>query len=233
MFYLFFGSDQIKVRQEAHDFIDSVREEEQVLVKVDSDEYENGQLLNLSSGVVLFGLPPLYVIDTPSLNDTFYEELLNQLGDLSASAQTFIIIETDLNAQDKKTFAKHAKKINEYKKATATRFNAFSLADALARKDKRLLWILLQEARQNNLSAEEIIGILWWQIKTIRLAARTKTAVEAGVKEFPYNKAKRALAAFKKGELEKISAKLLSLYHDGHSGKKNIDLALEEWVLSI
>ena len=35
----------------------------------------------------------------------------------------------------------------------------------------------------------------------------------------------------KYGELETLSLQLLKLYHDGHAGKCDIDLALEEWVL--
>jgi len=31
--------------------------------------------------------------------------------------------------------------------------------------------------------------------------------------------------------LENLSFKLLQLYHDGHRGECDIDLALEEWVL--
>ena len=38
---------------------------------------------------------------------------------------------------------------------------------------------------------------------------------------------------FKEGELEALSRSLLALYHDGHGGKKDIDLALEKWTLTI
>lgn len=233
MYSLFYGNDQVKVRQEAHDYISSVLNKDQILVKVEAGEYEKGQLANLSSGVVLFGLPPVYLLDTPSADPVFYDELLEQLEVLSESGQEFVIIESVLTAKDKKVFDKYSGKINEFKKTAEDRFNVFAMADALSRKDKRLLWVLLQEARQVNLATEEIIGVLWWQLKTLRLAKLTKSAVEAGVKDFPYNKAKRALSNFREGELENISAKLLKLYHDGHSGRRDIDLALEEWVLTI
>jgi hypothetical protein len=91
--------------------------------------------------------------------------------------------------------------------------------------------MLLQEALREGAQAEEIIGILWWQLKMLRLAAKTKTAAEAGVKDFPYNKAKRALAGFKSGEVDTLARSLLALYHDGHAGKRYINVALEEWVL--
>nr|MBP7119590.1 hypothetical protein [Candidatus Woesebacteria bacterium] len=158
--------------------------------------------------------------------------LLENLESLATSTETFVVIEKDLNASDKKQFAKQTDNLNEYKKVgTETKFNVFAMAEALVNKDKRQLWVLLQEAKRNGLSAEEIIGTLWWQLKTLRLAMLTKSAEEAGVKDFPYNKAKRALKNFKDDEIETLSFKLLNLYHAGHAGKCDIDLALEEWVL--
>ena len=123
--------------------------------------------------------------------------------------------------------------MEEYKAAAAERFNAFGMADSLSRKDKKTLWLQLQDAKQANLSAEEIIGTLWWQLKSMRLAKNTNSAAEAGMKDFPYNKAKRALSAFKDGELESLSRGLLTVYHEGHLGKVDIDIALERWMLTL
>ena len=232
MLTVFYGNDQIKVRSEAHKYIDSLIKGEQTVVRIESDNYETGQLLNLSSTTVLFGVSPIYLIDTLSNQADSYEELLETLESLATSTENFVVIEKDLNASDKKQFTKYSENLNEYKKAgVETRFNVFAMAEALVNKDKRQLWVLLQEAKRNGLSAEEIIGTLWWQLKTLRLAMLTKSAEEAGVKDFPYNKAKRSLKNFKDGEIESLSFKLLNLYHDGHVGKCDIDLALEEWVL--
>jgi hypothetical protein len=52
------------------------------------------------------------------------------------------------------------------------------------------------------------------------------------MKDFPYNKAKRSLTKFTPGDVTTLSQSLLELYHDGHGGIRDIDLALEEWVLS-
>jgi len=103
----------------------------------------------------------------------------------------------------------------------------------LANKDKKSLWLLFCEAKRNGLSGEEIIGTLWWQLKSLRLAAMTNSASEAGMKDFTYNKAKRALRNFRDGELETLSHSLLLAYHDGHGGIRDIDYALEEWVLGL
>ena len=93
--------------------------------------------------------------------------------------------------------------------------------------------MLLQEANAASLRPEEIIGMLWWQLKALRLAKITRTAEEAGMKEYPYKKAKQSLGLFKDGEVEQLSHSLLELYHDAHQGKRDMDLALEEWVLRV
>jgi hypothetical protein len=60
-----------------------------------------------------------------------------------------------------------------------------------------------------------------------------RTADEAGMKSYPFDKAKKSLRNFKSGELETLSRDLLRVYHDGHGGIKDIEIGLEEWVLGI
>jgi 16S rRNA U1498 N3-methylase RsmE len=107
------------------------------------------------------------------------------------------------------------------------------MADALLARDKKTLWILLQEAHMKEVASEEIIGVLWWQLKTLRLTYVTSTASEAGVKDFPYNKAKRAHSKFTQTDADRLSRTLLAVYHDSHSGRRDMTSALEEWVLKI
>jgi DNA polymerase III delta subunit len=190
-----------------------------------------GRLTSLAESVSLFSGTQVYLVDTPSTDDRFFAEVINEAQILQGSPHYFIVIENSLVAADKKILAKVATTIEEFKAGTVERFNMFALADALVRKDRKTLWMLLQEALREGAQAEEIIGILWWQLKMLRLAAKTKTAAEAGVKDFPYNKAKRALAGFKSGEVDTLARSLLALYHDGHAGKRYINVALEEWVL--
>jgi hypothetical protein len=150
---------------------------------------------------------------------------------MSESQNTFLILEGALLAPVKKSYAKHAASSEEFIAVKNERFNTFAMADALAQKDRRQLWVLLQNAKREGLAAEEIIGMLWWQLKALRLADVTSNAAQAGMKDFPYNKAKRSLAKFAPGEVIKNSHTLLELYHDGHAGLRDIDLALEQWVL--
>lgn len=233
MLHVFFGNNTIAVRNNAYAFAMPYEEDGVKLVRIDADSYQAGMIVDVAGSMSLFGEKSIYLIDTPSVSADFYEEVTGLLPALKESANTFVIIESSLLAAPKKLFQKHADSIEEITADKASSFNVFALADSLSRKDKKTLWLGLCDAKLTGLSAEEIIGTLWWQLKTLRLASLTRSASEAGMKDFPYTKAKRALSTFKEGEIEALSASLLALYHEGHMGEVDIDFALEKWALTI
>ncbi len=235
MLIVFYGANEVKVREALSNQLDSLKDTDpsMVVIRVEAETYLPGQLASLVGATSLFGEKYVYVLDTPSQAEGFSAEVEAMASDLASSSQTFIVVEKGLLVGPKKILTAHATSITEYKNEGGEVFNPFQLADVLLQKDKRALWLLLQEAMKNDLPAEEIIGVLWWQIKTLRLAMLTKSAGEAGIKDFPYNKAKKAIGNFKSGEIEGLALSLLTLYHDGHAGERDIDLALEGWVLSL
>jgi DNA polymerase III delta subunit len=232
MLKLYFGTDRQKVRDAATSFFEAGAAPDATITTLDAQSFVSGQITDALGAASLFGGEEWFVIDTPSANADLAEEVKNSLKEMSESANTFVILEGALLAPAKKSYAKYADSSEEFTADKAERFNTFAMADALAQKDRRQLWVLLQAAKSNGQSAEEIIGILWWQLKALRLAGVTNTASEAGMKDFPYNKAKRSLTKFAPGDVTSLSQSLLELYHDGHGGIRDIDLALEEWVLS-
>lgn len=233
MLVVFFGSDRKKVRDGATSFIDAKMPEDAQLTTIESADFTIGQVADELGATSLFGGSEWYVFDTPSDSVEFDEEVKKSLAEMKESRNTFVILEGVLLAPAKKAYGKYADNVTEFMASQVERFNAFALAEALAKKDKRRLWLLLQEARLNGLRDEEIVGILWWQLKALRLAANTKSALEAGMKEFPYNKAKQALRTFKTEEVVALSHSLLELYHAGHGGVRDMDTALEQWVLEL
>lgn len=112
-------------------------------------------------------------------------------------------------------------------------FNIFSLTDAIGSRNKKEAWVLYQKALASGMVAEEIFWKVMWTIKTMLLAKRTKTAEEAEMKTFPYNKAKSNLKNFKEGELEKISENLVIGYHNARRGIGEIDTLIEKILLGL
>lgn len=228
MLEVFYGTDTALVRSRAHEHIQN-----DAPIIIDGDTYQAGMVAEAVESVSLFGGTSTYVLDTPSGDEAFANEVLDNLPNVAASVHRFVVIEGALLAAQKKQYSAHAETIEEFKRESGPAFNVFSLADALCRKDKKTLWLLLNEGYRAGLSGEEIAGTLWWQLKTLRLAAVTASAEEAGMKSFPYSKAKRALSAFAEGELTTLSQSLLACYHNARLGKLELDLALERWVLSL
>lgn len=232
MLAVFYGNDTVKVRQEALDFAE--REGNGTSVNlIEAHTYEAGMVAALAGAVSLFGGREVYVLDTPSENVGFFEAVVGGAKLLHDSPHVFVLIEKALLVDPKKKLTKHADVMEEYKAVAAERFNSFSLADALAKRDKKLLWMLWHQALFKQISPEEIAGVLWWQLKTLRLSAIGTSAAAVGLKDFPYQKAKRALAAFKPGELESLSRSLLALVHESRLGRQDIAISLERWILRI
>ncbi len=233
MLHLYYGNDTIVVRQKAHDFAAVLEKDGVKIERIDAENYAEGVFADVVGATSLFGEQTLYIIDTPSQKKEIYDDVIEHLEQFAQSDNTFVVIEEALLAPQKKKFQKYTEFLQEHKKKADERFNVFGMADSLSSKNKKMLWMQLQDAKQAGLSAEEIIGTLWWQLKTLRLAKITSSAAEAGMKDFPYNKAKRSLTTFKEGELEDISHKLLRVYHDGHLGVRDIDIALERFMLTL
>jgi len=232
MLHVYFGTDRQKVRDAAGDFLKKNLPPDGTLHTVEASSFSPGQVTDSLEASSLFGGAQWFMFDTPSSEEEFQAAVTSSLKEMQSSTNTFIILEGALLAPAKKQYAKYTASIEEFTAAKNAAFNSFVMADALASKDRKKLWLLLQEARLNGLAPEAIIGILWWQLKSLQLVAVTRTAAEAGMKEFPYSKTKRALSTFAPGEVSQLSYSLLRLYHDGHAGVRDIDLALERWVLS-
>lgn len=233
MYVVFFGTDRGGVRDAATKYIEANLPADGTLTTIESSEYQPGQVADALGATSLFGGAEWFVFDSPAANSECEEEVTAALSELAESPNMFVVLEGALLAAPKKAYGKHATEMVEYKAEKGERFNSFAIAEALATKDKRRLWVLLQECTLAGMREEEIVGMLWWQLKALRLAKQTNSATEAGMKDFPYNKAKRALTKFTDGEVEQLSRSLLGLYHDGHAGVREMDVALERWVLSV
>ena len=228
MLHIYFGPDTSAARNRA---ISIASDSPNPINRIEVETYIPQQIMDAVHSVSLFGGMTTYIIDMPSTDEVMNSEVLQCLPDMAESNDFFIVIEGTLLATPKKKWLAIAQVAEEFTKTAVARLDVFRMAEAISLRDKKTLWILLCEAKQAGLASEEIIGTLWWQLKTLRIAAVTKSAEEAGMKDYPYNKAKRALRNFKAGELEELSSSLLSVYHDGHGGVRDIELGLEEWVL--
>lgn len=230
MLYCYHGTDTMSIRRSA---LNAAHEAGGTLMVIGAESFVSGSLRDAVGSASLFGERSTYVLDTPSADPSFVAEVQTVLESMAVSMDTFVVIEGTLLAADLRRYKKVAAKLEEFSAPAATRFNTFALGDALANRDKKSLWLLLNEARQAGVSSEEVAGILWWQLKALSLAQQTQDAAAAGMKPYPYQKAQRAASRFTKTELTALMERLITIYHEGHAGMTELDLALEQWVLTV
>jgi DNA polymerase III delta subunit len=230
MLYVFTGSDTVRARQQAHVLLDTLPSP----LRITAEDYTLSTLMSYIESVSLFGEPEPLVLDMVGTADGALEDIISAASGLAESERVFVLIEGKIPAAGARALKKYAKKYTEVEgvERKDERFNTFLLGDALLRKDKKSLWVLLARARMAGVSPEEVAGTLAWQLKAARLALLSMSAAEAGLKEFPYKKAKSARTHFKAEELEQLSTSLMSLYHEGHLGK-DMEVALERFVLRL
>lgn len=189
------------------------------------------ELLERAQGDSLFGEESAYLLRGLL---TTQEDLDAILPDLAQSPNVFIFEEETLLKERKDTVKDAGGEIIETKGEAKgmPEFNLFALADALGKRDRKGLWLLLTRAIREGYEPEEIAGVLHWQARSMLAAAKAKGVAETGMKEFTYTKAKRQSANFKPQELTDLSRRLITLYHDGHRGD-DMGLLLERFALSL
>ncbi|MBI2618271.1 hypothetical protein HYW58_02350 [Candidatus Kaiserbacteria bacterium] len=237
MIYALYGNDTHTSREKLHALLHTLCKKrpraECFHITSENRETYNIQELIVSRG--LFEEKYIVVLDGLLEAGETRDELLLLLKDMKESEHIFIFLEETLDAKTREKFERHAEKIQQFQTTGGkkNRFNAFLLTDAFGERDRKKLWTLLQRAKRENVSDEEIHGILFWQVKNMLIAKETRNAKESGLNPFVHKKASQALSRFSEKELETLAKTLVSLSHDARRGVHEFDTALERFVLSV
>lgn len=140
--------------------------------------------------------------------------LLDIAPGLVESPHTFIFEEEKLLASVVAKLRTAGAMVESFEKAVAAKpeFNVFSLADAMARGDKKTLWLLLMRALRQGVAPENVAGILAWKARTMLASARS---------------------AEERTRYGALSRGLVVMYHDSHRGAGDLSLLLEKFALEM
>ena len=242
MLYIFHGTDIDKSRTKAQTLINSLRvkKPDAAFVKFEADDWNISALESHLGGQGLFSNKYIIFLDRVTENPEAKDHLGDFVEVMNESDNIFILLEGKLLADLKKVFDKHAEKVvisdvPEAGKSFSTKkdFNIFSLADALGARDSFKAWNIYRQAIDGGIEPENIIGTLFWQVKSMILAHSTSTAGEAGLNPFVFGKSKRYSGNFSDSELTELSNDLIIAYHDSHRGIHDFSIALERFILTI
>ncbi len=234
MLHVLYGTDRDAVLASQRDLLARVKTENPGIevFSLSAENYTPEELDRYIGSSGLFNEKHIVMLLDLLSDDDYSESMLEHLEAMSTSKNIFIARDGKLGVKVIKACMEAADACEELalqKGSEEKAFSIFSLADALSARDKKKLWLLYQEALREGMSAEEIHGLLVWQMKT--LFAIEKGATE-GIKPFVLGKGKRALANFK-NDVDDRLFELISIYHESRRGGLELPLALEKFILAL
>jgi DNA polymerase III delta subunit len=243
MIYFIHGDTQ-KSFKKATQLVDSMlaKKPDAELFKISVDDFGENKLQDLIGGQSLFAKKYIVQMSRMLEDEVSGDIVLKNLKEVADSENVFVWVEEKVKAPALKKIEKVAEKVQEFKLSGSTAsskskkdsgLNVFALADAFGSRDRKKLWALYTEAIKESIPAEEINGILWWQLKSIILVTKTKSAKEAGMKDFPYNKSQRFAQNFSADELQEMSDKMIEIYHESRRGGAELAVRLEKFLLEV
>jgi len=229
MLALYFGNDRTKVLKEAEKALGKEALTPELYDELSVDLRE---LLSFAEHASLFGEKKVFRLMDVLTREDIEEAILSNVGRFVKSENSFFLLEHSLLADQKKKLEKGGAQLFEHKSLEKKKkvFNVFALSDALVRRDKKLLWVLLTKAFKEGKSAEELIGTLFWQLKSLVLVEQGGGST---LSLYVVSKAKQGLRNFKTGELCGMTKRLLIGYHEARRGRGDMEIMLERFVLSL
>ncbi len=247
MIYFYYGTDSEKARKKAKATADSliVKRPDAALVKIGDEDIPGGRIEELAAGQGLFSNKYVVYLNKAFENKETKELILKHIKEIGTSENIFIFAEGKMDKAGLAKIEKVAEKIEEFAKADkpltkkeklaaiGEKVDFFEFTDALGRRDKKGLWTLYQDALLEQVPSEEIHGMFFWQAKSMMLATKVKRAEEAGMKPYPFQKAREYARNYKDGELVAMLDALVTMYHEAHAGTIDFPVALEKFILAL
>lgn len=236
MLYVIYGNDTNKVRDKARKIVSALRVKKPDATYIEVEEnVSNEELENYAGAQGLFVENFLVLFDGVLKKAENREIFLKYADNLASSSNVFVVLEdSKITAEVLNKFKKIAEKIEEHSVAfkNGEIFDNFLLADALGSRDRKKLWTLFVQASTIGVPGEELIGVLFWQMKAIYQCVSAPNISDSGLKPFVYTKAGRFAKNFSKNEIVEFLNDLAVIYHRAHNGEEEMNVGLERFILN-
>ncbi len=234
MLFVFYGTDT-DTRQ------DAVRE------LVDNDLYKAYELITFNDltakpelltqyfeSTSLFGEKYLVILDGTMMASEVKEYILSNLETIVDSPAVCVISEETISAAERELFKKNAKLCAEYAlpKERNQAWTPFAFTERVGMRDKKGAWAMYTEALLDDKSPDEIIGALFWLLKTVSLLTKLPKGAVSGLNPYVEKKSRSYMTKYTNDELFAFRQAIVQLYHDARRGTVSIDEGLEAILLA-
>jgi DNA polymerase III delta subunit len=237
MLYFLYGTDTQSSRIKLHALLETLAKKrpDAEVFKINQDNWSESVFQELLIAQGLFDQKYIVVLDGLCSNKDSVDTVSSASDDMQKSAHVFLVIDTKVDKKASEALSLYAEKTQEFTLPEKKKefFNTFALGDALGTQDKKGLWVLYISALEQGISAEEICGVLFWQVKNICIAHHTKNASESKLSPFVDKKARSFAKNFTPQELNGISNMLVDATHKVRQGEGEMEVLLEKTILSL
>ncbi|MES2223741.1 MAG: hypothetical protein V4469_02285 [Patescibacteria group bacterium] len=238
MIYFYYGTDREKIQKTARATFDALQKKkpDASFVSFGVENLDENILQEITASQGLFERKVVAKIADIMEDKEKSELVLKFLKEMKATENIIVWSEGEVNKAPLEKIKKYAEKVEEFgvKQKAEKKFpSIFKMTDAIGDKDKKNAWALLRNELDQGTADEELHGTIFWQMKSILLAKKTKGADEAGLNPYVYSKAKSFSRNWEEKELNNAISSLIDMYHKAHRGQVNFETELERWMLSI
>jgi len=239
MLHVLYGTDYKSLRKK----LDSLRKAfekkrpDAEFFTLDEESFSAAKLDEFIQGRGLFEDKYIVTLDRCFLDDTAQDEIIENLDEIAASPNAFILVAGELDATIQEKLENYAERAWEFsmhdRQSEQEEYTMFDLTDAFGRRDPQAVWVEYQQAIRSGKEPAAIQGMLFWQVKNMLLAMQTADADEAGMSTYPYKKATQFSKNFSNDELQQLSAELINIYHQAREGRFDMETKLEAFLLGV
>jgi DNA polymerase III delta subunit len=237
MFYFLYGKNSKESRKKLNSLVGILHGKRpgSEIFRINDENWSDAQFDELLLAQGLFDQKYIIVLDSLFGKKEVKEFILDRTKEMKESDNVFLILESDADKKTVDKISKHAEKVQEFETTDvkAERFNTFALADAFGKRDKRNLWVGYLKAIELGISPEEISGVLFWQIKNILIAKKTKDAKESKLSPFADSKARMFSKNFTDTEISDKARSIVEATQAVRQGEGEMEVLLEKIVLSV
>jgi len=218
MIYFLYGTDIDKARVKAHELFDSLlkKKPDASFFKMDVESFNEIVLDEYIGGQGLFENKYVVFLDRLSQDKDVKESFLERIKDIAESQNIFIILEGKLDKASLSKIEKKSEKTQEFELKEIVKkepYNAFALADAFGKRDRKNAWVLYRKAIDKGEAPEALHGMLFWKVKTMIIGSY--------------------FGEYSKGEMYDLATRLVDVYHEARRGKHELETGLEALILLI
>ena len=212
MLYFYSGTDREKARVALNAATEKLSKKVSRVARI-TDANTLADLQAVLQGAGMFGESRVIVFDGVLANEDMRDLLLSSLPALKESAEHFLMFEEKPDADTRRRVEKYAETSARTDSAAKKRDSSvFGLANALARRDKRALWLNYQGELAKGTAPEAVHGVLFWGVKDMFLRAKARSPEQ------------------RRGAT--LLATLAEIPHEARRRGEDLEYALERFVLS-